>query len=169
MVVGAICTYGAFPANNNVVVLMPAYGILFVEPDMAEHYAVHVHSPRVTCFPALLVHEHPRQMSNEDVWYTGQLPTPLHRHDCHEVVNLSDGILVIGPGFVVQFECGVVKIPYVGGSCRHCDVMNTPCQSPSPLLAWHQVFILCRCGVISNWFTLLNGKPSSAHNVFIIG
>ena len=118
MVVGAICTYGAFPTDNNVVVLMPAYGILFVELDKAERYAIHIHSPRVTCFPALLVHEHPCQMSNEDVWCTGQPPTSLHRRDCREVVNLSDGILVIGLGFVVQFERGVVKIPYVGGSCQ---------------------------------------------------
>ena len=35
MVVGAICTYGAFPTNNDVVVLMPAYGILFMEPGKA--------------------------------------------------------------------------------------------------------------------------------------
>ena len=73
MVVGAICTYGAFSADNDIVVLMLAYGVLFVEPDKAKHYAVHIHSPRMTCFPALLIHKHPCQMSNEDVWCTGTI------------------------------------------------------------------------------------------------
>ena len=108
MVVGAICTYGAFPTNNDIVVLMPAYGVLFIE---AKRYAVHIHSNRVTCFLSLLIHEHPHQMSNEDIWCTGQLPTILHWHDCREVGNLSDGILVIVPGFVIQFERRFVKIP----------------------------------------------------------
>ena len=109
MVVGAICTYGAFPADNDVVVSMPAYGVLFMELDKTKCYAVHIHSPRLMCFPALLIHEHPRQMSNEDVWCTGQPLTFLHQRDCREVINLSDGILVIGLGFVASLSMGLLR------------------------------------------------------------
>ena len=117
MIVGAVCAYGAFSTDNDVAVLMPAYGVLCVEPDKAERHAVYIHSCRFACFQALLIHEHPRQMSDVDEGCTGQSPTLLHRRGCREVVNLRYGVLVIGPGFVVQLKFGVVEIPHVGSSC----------------------------------------------------
>ena len=71
VIVSAVGTDGTFPTDNDIAILMPAYGVLSVEPDEAECHAVYIHSCRFACFPALLVHEHPRQMSDVDEGCTG--------------------------------------------------------------------------------------------------
>ena len=116
MIVGAVGTYGAFPTDNHVAVLVPAYGVLIMEPDEAECHAVYIHSCRFACSPACLIHKHLHQMSDIDEGCTGQLPTLLHWHCCREVVDLGYRILVIGLGFAVQLQVGVVEIPDIGSS-----------------------------------------------------
>ena len=101
MIVSAVCAYGAFPTDNDIAVLMPAYGVLCMEPAEAKCHAMYIHSCKFACFQTLLVHKHLRLMSDVDKGCTGQSPTLLHRHSCREVVNLGYCVLVIGPGFVV--------------------------------------------------------------------
>ena len=101
VIVGTVGTDWAFSTDDHVPVLVPANGIFIMKPDEAECHAVYIHSCRLACSPARLVHEHLCQMSDIDEGCTGQSSTFLHRCSSCEVVDLGYCILVIGPGFAV--------------------------------------------------------------------
>ena len=66
MIIGTVGADGTFPTDDHILVLVPANGVFVMQTYEAKGHAVYIHSGRVACSQALLIHKHPHQMCDVD-------------------------------------------------------------------------------------------------------